>query len=187
MPRPTGPWKVPEQREREILDAITKGRIRTLDDYASAVLEGGYEDSTTIEVTEQKLADAEQQLAEFLALPNQALALLNNDRNTDRRNRNDVRLKRSTGSRQRLQALLVEAQAFSPPSAAHQDFADYLVSTIETEIAAIEDPDPPIVVPLPQFIARRTAQLEADVSEKRLASETAADVQWVQDLRDSVV
>lgn len=186
MPRPTGPWKVPERLERWIIDEISDGRIRTLKDFATSVLEGGYEESGAISITEQKLVDSENQLADFLALTNQELAALNNDINTTRRDRNSVSQERAQGVKGRLQSLLVKAQAFTPPSAEHRDFADYLVSKMETAIEAIDIPDTPDNVPLPQFIAQRTAQLEADVAQQLLAGETAADVQWVKDLLNSL-
>jgi len=182
MPRPTGPWTVPEQRERAIIDRITSGSIRTLGAYADAALEGGYEESGAIAVSEQKIAEAEKQLADFEALSNQELVRINKAENSAR----PARRGRSQRDLRRLQSLLAEALAFVPPSAAHQDFANYLVSKLQTEIAEVNIPNASPAVPLPQFIARITARLKEDIARQLVGQETDADIQWVKDLRDSL-
>jgi len=195
MPRPLADW--PPFEAGDLISSplspvggLISGFLASFPEYAKAVLESGYAESSEITNRDRALTIARDKLDTFTALSPQEISQLNDDEHEIRlaefRKPRDERIE----AKSRLQSALDDANAFTPPSAAHQKFADFLIEELTTAIADIQTtgPDPP--QPSDNaFSVREEAALQAVVVQLVGVLEgegSPTDILWVKDLLDAL-
>jgi len=194
MPRPLADWPPFESDDliaspRSPINDLISGSTPSFSDYAKAVLASGFPESAGISNRSRALTRAQARLDVFNARSTQEIAQLNNDEHqkliADFHKIRDERI----AAKSRLQSALDDANAFIPPSADHQKFVDFLILQLQDAIAAIElsGPDPPKPTNN-AFRVREVARLQfaIDRTVDLVERESAADIQWVKDLKDSL-
>lgn len=188
MPRPVGQWTLPEDEEKDLLARIG-GQDHTFLEFAAQALHFGYPQSSTISHIILRKVIADQALLDFDALPPGESVRINNEQHAKIVSVHRKNVDILNDRRLRYQNMLAAAQAFTPPSAEHQDFVDYLIARVQEAIAEIPTPgaDPPKPTPAAFAVAER-AKLQAaiDHTAREAAQDSAADVQWVVDLLDAL-
>ena len=184
MPRPISEWTLPEEEEKTLIASIGAGgaSFRT---FAEQVLRHGYPRSAAIPRLVKSKLLADQALFDFDALPPSEIARLNNEKHAKIISNHRGNVDRLAARRLRYQNVLAAAQAFTPPSAEHRDFADFLISKMQQAIAELPTPgaDPPKATPA-AFVSSKRADLQraSDNAGREAARDSVADVQWVGDL-----